>query len=284
MEVTIYPIKRAARRYPAAFWGSVGFLAVLLTLALLAAYLTPYPADASGQMHFEQKLLPPSLRHLFGTDSIGRDIFTLVIYGARLSLISAFGVVGVALLLGVPLGLIAGYKGGFTENVIMRVCDAFLAFPPLLLPIIFTAALGPSLKNAIIAVAVSWFPWYVRILRAQVLAVKQAPYITASRAMGISSLRILYNHVLPNSFAPVLVQATLDMGYAILTVAGLSFIGFGARPPAIEWGLMITSSRATFLDFWWTAFFPGLALFLTVFAFNLSGEGLRNILNTGDVL
>ncbi len=269
---------------PAAFKYTTFFLVLITLMAIFAGIITPYPEDAGPVMHFEQKLEAPSFAHPFGTDSLGKDIFTLVIFGARLSLLAALGVVGIALIIGIPLGLIAGYKGGMIEEAIMRLCDAFLAFPPLLLPVIFTAALGPSLENAIIAVAISWFPWYVRILRAQVLVIKEMPYVTAAKAMGTSTPALLFRHILPNSFAPLLVQATLDMGYAILAVAGLSFIGFGATPPAIEWGLMITASRTSFLDYWWTAFFPGLALFLTVFAFNLSGEGLRKVFNLGDEL
>ncbi len=261
--------------YPKSFLAGLFFLLIIALLAVLADYITPYPQDAGNVMHFEEKLQAPSFSHFFGTDSLGRDIFSLIVFGARLSLAAALGVVSLALLIGIPLGLLAGYKGGWPDDLIMRICDVFLAFPPLLLPVILAAALGPNLKNAIIAVAVSWFPWYTRILRAQVLVVKQMPYVAAAKSAGSSDISLLWKHVLPNSMAPVLVQATLDMGYAILAVAGLSFIGFGARPPAIEWGLMITTARSTFLDYWWTAFFPGLLLFLTVFAFNLSGEGLR---------
>jgi peptide/nickel transport system permease protein len=263
---------------------SIGFLGLVILMALFADWLSPFPQDAGDVMHFGQKLRAPSAEHFFGTDSYGRDLFTLIIFGARLSLIAAIGVVGLALFIGVPLGLIAGYAGGLTENIIMRVCDVFLAFPPLLLPVLLTAALGPNLQNAVIAVAISWFPWYTRILRAEVIVVKQMPYVAASKCAGASTSRLLLQHILPNSFSPILVQVALDMGYAILAVAGLSFIGFGARPPAIEWGLMITSSRAVFLDYWWTAVFPGLALFLTVLAFNLGGEGLRKLLKAGDSL
>ncbi len=272
----------SGKRYTKTFYISSGYLLLLSLLALSAGWLAPFPQDAGNVMHFAEKLRHPSLIHPFGTDSLGKDIFTLVLFGARLSLLAALGVVGLALAIGIPLGLLAGLKGRWLDDLIMRVCDVFLAFPPLLLPVILAAALGPNLKNAIIAVAVSWFPWYTRILRAQILTVRHLPYITAARSAGASDWWLMWRHILPNSMAPVLVQATLDMGYAILAVAGLSFIGFGARPPAIEWGLMITASRATFLDFWWTAFFPGLALFITVFAFNLTGDGLRKILATGE--
>ncbi len=258
---------------------SVWYLVVLAVIAVLAPWVTPYPQDAQNAMHFEQKLLPPSLTHPFGTDALGRDVFTLVLFGARLSLITAISVVGLALVIGVPLGLIAGFKGGWLESIIMRICDVFLAFPPLLLPIVLTAALGPNLRHAIIAVAVSWFPWYTRILRSRVLQVRHQAFVQAARIAGNTDSQIMVSHILPNSIQPVMVQATLDMGYAILAVAGLSFIGFGAQPPAIEWGLMITQARSTFLDYWWTAFFPGMALFVTVLAFNLTGDWLRNLLD-----
>ncbi len=261
---------------------SAWYLVLLVLMAIAAPWITPYPEDATNAMHFSRKLEPPSINHLFGTDVLGRDIFTLVVYGARLSLITAVGVVSIALILGVPLGLMAGFKGGRIEDWIMRLCDVFLAFPPLLLPIVLTAALGPNLWHAILGVAISWFPWYTRILRAQVLQVKTQAFVQAARIAGNTDLRLMVSHILPNSFQPVMVQAMLDMGYAILAVAGLSFIGFGAQPPAIEWGLMITSARSTFLDYWWTAFFPGVALLVTVMAFNRTGDWLRRILTPGE--
>jgi peptide/nickel transport system permease protein len=217
--------------------------------------------------------------HFFGTDALGRDIFTRVVFGARMSIKIGVTVLAIALVLGVPLGLVAGYFGGRIDDIIMRISDIFLAFPSLLLPLIIAAALGPSITNAMIAIAVAWFPWYVRIVRAQVLTVKEQLYVEAARSIGVSRFRILVKHVLPNSMAPVIIQASMDMGYTILTAAGLSFIGVGARPPTVEWGLMITDARAYFLDFWWTVTFPGLAIFVTVLAFNLIGDGLRDILD-----
>ncbi len=273
-------IKRWFLKLPISVWYLLG----ILMLAILAPWVTPYPEDAANAMHFEARLLPPSSSHPFGTDALGRDVLTLVVFGSRLSLITAIGVVGLALCIGVPLGLLAGYLGGRSGSIIMRICDIFLAFPPLLLPIMFTAALGPSLRNAVIAVALSWFPWYTRILRAQVLTVRSQPFISAARISGNGHGQIMLRHILPNTIQPVLVQATLDMGYAILAVAGLSFIGFGAQPPAIEWGLLITSARATFLDYWWTAFFPGLALFITVLAFNRAGDWMRRKMNVPESL
>jgi len=197
----------------------------------------------------------------------------------RRRLATGLTVLAIALSIGVPLGLMAGFFGGWVSDVIMRISDMFMAFPALLLPLAISAALGPSITNAMIAIAVAWFPWYVRIVRAQVLTIKEQLYVEAARSIGAGRFRILTRHVLPNAVAPVIIQASMDMGYTILTAATLSFIGAGARPPTVEWGLMVTESRAYFMDFWWTVTFPGLAIFLTVLAFNLVGDGLRDILD-----
>ena len=257
----------------------LGVVLLLVFAALFAPWITPYPQDAKYSIKFIAKLKPPSMDHFFGTDALGRDIFTRVIFGARMSIKIGVTVLAIALAIGVPLGLVAGYYGGRIDDIIMRLSDIFLAFPSLLLPLVIAAALGPSIINAMIAIAVAWFPWYVRIVRAQVLTVKEQLYVEAARSIGVSRFSILFKHVLPNSMAPVIIQASMDMGYTILTAAGLSFIGVGARPPTVEWGLMITDARAYFLDFWWTVTFPGLAIFVTVLAFNLVGDGLRDILD-----
>ena len=257
----------------------LGVVVLLIIAALFAPWITPYPADAKHAIHFGSKLTPPSMDHFFGTDALGRDIFTRVVFGARMSIKIGVTVLVIALAIGLPLGLSAGYFGGRIDDIIMRISDIFLAFPSLLLPLTIAAALGPSITNAMIAIAVAWFPWYVRIVRAQVLTIKEQLYVEAARSIGVSRFSILVKHVLPNSMAPVIIQASMDMGYTILTAAGLSFIGVGARPPTVEWGLMITDARAYFLDFWWTVTFPGLAIFVTVLAFNLVGDGLRDILD-----
>jgi len=267
-----------ARKNPLFLIG-LGVVVLLVIAAVFAPWITPYPEDAKYAIKFGSKLIPPSMDHFFGTDALGRDIFTRVVFGARMSIKIGVTVLAIALVIGVPLGLVAGYFGGRIDDIIMRISDIFLAFPSLLLPLIIAAALGPSITNAMIAIAVAWFPWYVRIVRAQVLTVKEQLYVEAARSIGVSRFRILAKHVLPNSMAPVIIQASMDMGYTILTAAGLSFIGVGARPPTVEWGLMITDARAYFLDFWWTVTFPGLAIFVTVLAFNLVGDGLRDILD-----
>lgn len=250
--------------------------AVVVICAVFAPWLSPYEPNT---INFADKLVPPGMAHPFGTDDLGRDILSRVIHGARTSLIIGVTVLTFALLIGIPIGLLAGYYGGRLDTLLMRTTDVFLAFPPLLLPIAITAALGAGLFNAMLALAVSWFPWYARIVRGAVLTVRGERYIDAARAMGAKDLWIMSRHALPNSTTPVFVQASMDFGYTILAAASLSFIGIGARPPTIEWGLMVALSRTKFLDFWWIAAFPGAAIFLTVLAVNLIGDGLRDVLD-----
>ncbi|MEM7791808.1 MAG: ABC transporter permease [Verrucomicrobiota bacterium] len=263
-------------RYNRLFVVGLLITALFLLLALAAPILTP---QDPLEIDFETKLEAPGIEHWFGTDVLGRDIFSRVVYATRTSLLTGVMVVTMALLIGLPIGLIAGYYGGRIDNFLMRIADVFLAFPPLLLPIAITAALGPGLYNALMALAISWFPWYARILRASVISVKEELYVKSSQAMGMNPLRIMLRHALPNSTTPVIVQASMDFGYTILAAASLSFIGMGARPPTLEWGLMISNSRAIFLEYWWTAFFPGAAIFLLVLGVNLLGDGIRDILD-----
>jgi len=256
-------------------------LGLLIVFALvLCAVLAPLivPGDPK-KIDFKAKHFPPGKDHPFGTNVRGQDIFGQVIYGTRMSLMISTVVVIISLAIGMPTGLIAGYFGGRVDEVIMRATDAFLAFPPMLLPIAIAAALERNLLNGLIAIAVSWFPWYTRILRASVLVTKEELYVESARSMGVRDALIILRHVLPNSISPLLIQASMDMGYAILFAAALSFIGLGAKPTDMEWGRMITSARAEFIDFWWTATFPGLAIFVTVLGFNLIGDGLRDILD-----
>lgn len=255
--------------------GAAIFLIVAVS-AILSPWLVPHPP---AQIVMADKLMAPSLDHPMGTDKFGRDIFSRVLYGARISLMIGLCVVVLAILIGAPIGLMAGYFGGWIDTALMRVSDVFLAFPPLLLPIAIAAALGPGLWNAMIALAVSWFPWYARIMRGAVMRVRKELYIDAARAMGVGHLRIMARHITPNSLTPIIVQGSMDFGYAILAAASLSFIGLGARPPTIEWGLMTAAARTQFLDHWWTALCPGLAIFLTVLAINLVGDGLRDVLD-----
>jgi peptide/nickel transport system permease protein len=279
--VALTPPSRVARlgdfaRRNRLFVVGLALIGVVFVCALFAPWIA---TDDPMRMNFSDKLEAPGAEHWFGTDALGRDIFSRVVYGARTSLYIAIIVVAIALLIGVPIGLVAGYFGGRIDHFIMRVADVFLAFPPLLLPIAITAALGAGLFNAMMALAISWFPWYARIVRGSVMAVRHELYIDAARAMGVGHVRIMLRHALPNAMTPALVQSSMDFGYAILATASLSFIGIGAKPPAIEWGLMVSLSRSKFLDYWWTAACPGLAIFVTVFAINLIGDGLRDYLD-----
>ena len=255
--------------------GGVIFLLILLA-AVFAEWVAPY---SPTKIAFAQKLQPPSLDHLMGTDKFGRDIFSRVLFGAQTSLAVGGLVTLGAILIGTPIGLISGYFGGKVDTVLMRISDVFLAFPPLLLPISIVAAMGPGLVNAMIALAISWFPWYARIMRGAVLRVRKEPYIDAARAMGVGPTKIMLRHVAPNSLTPIIVQGSMDFGFTILAAASLSFIGLGARPPTIEWGLMAATARTQFLEHWWTALCPGFAIFLTVLAVNLIGDGLRDVLD-----
>ena len=255
--------------------GAAVFLAIVLA-AVFAPLIAPYDPTA---INFADKLNAPGAQHLMGTNELGQDIFSQVLYGARTSLLVGVVVISLAMAVGVPIGLVAGYFGGHLDTALMRISDVFLAFPPLLLPIAITAALGSGLFNAMVALAVSWFPWYSRIVRGAVMRVNSELYISAARAMGVSSVRIILRHALPNSLTPIIVQGSMDFGYAILAAASLSFIGIGAQPPTPEWGLMAALSRTRFIDNWWTVGFPGLAIFVTVLAVNLVGDGVRDTLD-----
>ncbi len=258
---------------------TVGFSIViaLFLVALLAPVIAPYPDQALGATDMSQTLLAPSWRHPFGTDEMGRDLFSRVIYGTRISLWIGTLVVGLALLIGVPLGLIAGYTGGFVDEAIMRFTDIFLSFPPMLLAIAVAALLGRSLENAMISIAIAWWPWYTRLIRGTVVSLREKPFIEAAKTIGTSPWRIMTRHVLRNSLSPVIVQASLDFGSVVLTSAALSFLGLGAQPPQPEWGLILNTARNYFLVAPWYSFFPGMAMVITVLAFNLVGDGLREI-------
>ncbi len=251
----------------------------LIILAIISPYVIPYPEHAQMGTNPQDKLLPPSSQYFFGTDELGRDIFSRVLYGTRISLNTALLAVGLALLIGIPLGAIAGSIGGYIDEIIMRITDIFLSFPPLLLAIAISSILGPSLQNAMLAIAISWWPWYTRLIRGQAISLKERQFVKAAEAIGTSPIKIIFSHIVPNCISPVIVQASMDMGGVILTIASLSFLGLGAQPPTPEWGLMINTSRNYFLNAWWYSIFPGIAIFITVLAFNLLGDGLREILD-----
>jgi len=263
-------------------FSSVLGLALVILIAGLAAlgpWIVPYPDDAAGAINLARKLQPPSAAHWFGTDEVGNDILTRVIVGARLSLLAGLGVTLAAAAIGVPLGILAGYAGGRLREAIMRLTDMFLSVPGLVLAIAIVAALGPGIGNAMVALTLVWWPGYVRLAESKALAIREEPYIEAARAAGATRARILRRHVLPNCLSPLLVKASMDVGQAILAVASLGFIGLGARPPAPEWGAMISVARGYMPDWWWYALFPGLFIYLAVLGFNLLGDGLRDALD-----
>jgi peptide/nickel transport system permease protein len=257
-----------------------GTLVLLIVLvAIFAPLLAPFPADAGTATHPFDVLRAPSAGHLFGTDQVGRDILSRVIYGTRVSPVIAVIVLAIACAIGVPLGVAAGFLGGWVDELIMRVTDIFLAFPPLLLALALAAVLPASLTSLTIAIAAVWWPWYVRLLRGQAASVAGRPYVEACRALGVSRRRIIFRHILPNSITPLLVQVSLDVGGVILTASALSFLGLGAQDPTPDWGLMVAEGQSYFTPDWWLVTFPGLAILLTAFAFNLLGDGLRDLLD-----
>jgi len=270
--------RRALRRIRKNRLAVAGFAitGILILLAILAPTIAPY---SPTKMSLPDRLSPPSASHPFGTDDAGRDILSRVIYGSRITLRICIMVVGLTLAIGTMLGIVSGYIGGWVDEFIMRLNDVFLAFPALILAMAIAAALGPSLENAIIAMVVIWWPRYARVARGQVLAIREIDYVTSARALGATSFRIMVHHILPNCVSPIVVQATLDLGEVVLTAATLSFIGFGAQPPAPEWGAMISVGRNFLRDYWWYPTFPGLAILVTVMGFNLLGDAVRDLLD-----
>ncbi|MEU7001244.1 ABC transporter permease [Nonomuraea sp. NPDC046570] len=270
-------LRRTLPRLPDRFaaFGAVLLLLIVLA-ALFAPWLAPYPPDELRPL---EALLPPSAEHWFGTDSVGRDVLTRILYGARTSLVIAVAVLAASATVGVTLGVVAGYAGGLVRDVIMRVTDVFLAFPALLLSLALAVVLQPSVTTVIVAIAVTWWPWYARLSSSVAASVATRSYVDAARCLGVPAPKIVLRHVLPNSLTPVLVQLSLDAGGVILTAAALSYLGLGAQEPAAEWGLMVEQGQDLFTTNWWVVTFPGLAILLTAFAFNVLGEGLRNALD-----
>ena len=250
----------------------VGAWAFIGAAGPLAAPHSPLDLDV---MH---RLEPPSADHPFGTDESGRDNFSRVVYGARITIPVALGVIAVASAFGVAVGAVSGYAGGWTDEALMRFVDVVLAFPSIVLAMAITAALGPGLPHAMLAIVLVGWAEYSRLMRGQILAAKSNDYVLAARALGGSAGRVLLRHVLPNAFPPAVVKATLDIGNAIILIAALSFIGLGAVPPAPEWGAMIAAGQSKF-EYWWVATFPGLAILSVVLGFNFLGDGLQDILN-----
>jgi peptide/nickel transport system permease protein len=270
------PLAAELRRHPRLLIGGA-LLLVLLVAAVAAPLLAPFdPVEVDPSRALEA----PSARHLIGTDDLGRDVFSRVLYGARISLSVGLISVSIGLFVGVSLGLIAGYLGGTADLLIMRAIDALLAFPGLVLAISITAALGPQIQNAMIAIGIVAIPAYTRLTRAQVLSAREREYVTAARAIGAPALRVVLRHILPNIANPIVVQITLSTAFAILAEAALSFLGLGAQPPTPSWGQDVNySQRYLANQMWWMSAGPGLAIFLAVFAFNFLGDALRDALD-----
>ena len=255
---------------------AVTIVGLVVAVAIFGTWLAPFPPN---QIDLLQRLLPPSVHHLFGTDDYGRDLFSRVLAGAWISLYVAAVILLASVAIGTVLGIVSGLVGGLTDEIIMRVTDLFLAFPALILAAAIAATLGPSLTHTMLALSTVFWPWYARLVRGQVLSLREREFILAARVAGASTGRIVFKHLLRNVFPLVIVQASLDVGYAILFTSSLSFLGLGAQPPTPEWGAMMTDARSFLEDFWWYPTFPGLALAVTVVGFNLLGDGLRDWLD-----
>jgi peptide/nickel transport system permease protein len=271
-------MKRAVRHFvfnPLSLVGLL-FIAILVFTGVLAPILAPYdPVEISP----DRRLTPPGSANWLGTDEVGRDILSRVIHGARISLQIGVTIVFSAAVIGLIIGLVSGYFGGVLDQTLMRFTDMFMSFPTLILAIAMTAALGPSLFNAVLAMIIVWWPIYARLIRGEVLAVREKEYIRAIRALGARPFKIIFFHVLPNTIDVVVIRASIDFGNAVMFCAALSFIGLGAQPPQPEWGAMVTTGRDYLRDAWWLVTFPGLAIFLTVMGFNLFGDSLRDFLD-----
>ncbi len=251
-------------------------VSILIILAILAPIISPYDPLKQDIAH---RLEPPSWKHLLGTDQLGRDILSRIIWGARISLLIGVVVVSISLSIGLIIGIFSGYYGGLIDEVLMRLTDMFMAFPRLILAMAVAVALGPGLFNTILAMAFVWWSIYARLVRGSTLQVKNETYIEAAKAIGASDLRIIFKHILPMVITPALIQATLDLGGTILTAAGLGFLGLGVQPPTPEWGLMVSEGRHFISNQWWVSTFPGLMILLATLGFNLLGDGIRDILD-----
>jgi len=250
----------------------------LVFAAVFAPWLATFPEHAYA-FETSERLKPPDATYLLGTDRMGADIYSRVLFGARITIVIAVIAVGASILIGVPLGLVAGYWDGWWSNIIMRTSDMFLAIPQVILAIAIAQTLGPSIPNVILALSVTFWPWFTRLVFAETRALKKETFIEATMALGARPFRVIALHVLPNVASPIIIRTSLGMGFTILTAAALGFLGLGAQPPTPEWGRMIAESREYLPDAWWYALAPGLAIFLVVMGFNLLGDGLRDVLD-----
>jgi peptide/nickel transport system permease protein len=276
------------RKHPGAVGGSIVFL--ILSVMVIFASFSPYDPDASSML---ERYQPPSSQHWMGTDALGRDLFTRVLYGGRISLTVGLLVVVIALAIGVPVGALAGYYGGWLDGILMRLTDTFLSLPPFLVLILLSAILrevdAPLFeRNSVLTIALvigilSWMT-FARLVRATILTLRELDFVTATRALGGSDFRIIVNHILPNSIGPIIVEATLELGYAIIEESGLSFLGFGIQPPTPSWGNLLSNAQEHFTKYPWLAIFPGLMIFLAIISVNYIGDGLRDAFDPYKVL
>ncbi len=256
--------------------GGVGMIMIVLMIAAFASFLAPYDP---GRTEVSLKLKPPSALHYLGTDQLGRDIFSRMLYGSRISLSVGFVAVAISIIIGILVGAVAGYYGGWADSLLMRFVDIMLCFPSFFLILTVVALLGPSILNIMVIIGITSWMGTARFVRAEFLSLRERDFTQAARALGVKDSRIIFRHILPNALAPVFVTATLKVASAILLEAGLSFLGFGVQPPAPSWGNILTEGRTHIFAAWWLTVFPGLAILITVLSFNLVGEGLRDTLD-----
>jgi peptide/nickel transport system permease protein len=259
---------------------SLMILILALAGALLAPVIAPYPDQGQGSVNLEHRLNPPSSAYILGTDIYGRDMASRVLYGARISLFGGICIVSFAALIGIPLGLWAGYNEGISGGLILRTVELFLSFPSILIAMAISILIGAGWFTAIIALIIPWWPWYTRLVQGEVLSIKQTLYVEAAQMLGYGKLYIIFRHILPNIMTPVMVMILLDLGPAIIAIGLLSFIGLGTQPPMADWGLMVWEGAPNILSEWWISIVPGCAMFIVVIAFNIFGDALKDILES----
>lgn len=269
-------------RNPTAVIGAI-IVITSVALALLAPYVTPFPEHVGAVVDFRNRHQPPSAIHWFGTDNVGRDIFTRVIFGLRVSLLLAVVVLGIAIPVGVVLGLLAGYFGGWTEIIIMRITDIALAIPPLVMALAVAAVLTPSLTNSMLAIALLWWTWHTRLIYSITRQLRTQEFVEAAETLGASKSHILFREILPNCVSAIAVKTSLDAGFVILIGAALSFLGLGIQPPTPDLGTMVASGASFLPDYWWQSVLPGCAILFVALGFNLLGDGLRDLFDVEDV-
>lgn len=277
-DVRWFLVKKLLRRKAALI--SLAVLVLTAVCAVLAPVVAPYPDQGRGGVNIEERLQPPSRTHLLGTDAYGRDILSRVIYGSRISILGGILIVLFAVLIGVPLGLWAGYNQGISGAVISRVVELFLSFPSTLVAMAVSVIIGAGWFTAIVSLTIPWWPWYTRLVQGEVASVKQSLYVEAAQMLGYGRLYIIFRHVLPNILTPVIVMVLLDLGPAIIAIGLLSFIGFGTQAPQADWGLMVWEGSQNILNEWWISIVPGLAMFTVVIAFNIFGDALKDLLGS----